>query len=481
MPLLQPRQDRSPWQQLVLERGQFLLAFLFGALGIVISKWFGLAQLVATAIPVLVLCAYFTLVIISNNAHTVGSDEGVADSFYYLGLLYTLVSMGITLFQFEAYAHNAAHVVSNFGVAITTTIFGLFFRVFLLQLQPTLTETEERARQSLAEAAYRLRDELDHAVLEVKLFQEKLVSTTSEQTAAMVRQFSSMVETVTCDFQRAIVTSMEELPKEFARLSLNASRVSEAGSRTALASEQLAERLEAIQVDPDLLGRKIRPLVEQAEQQFARLASVLNDRIAAASDARASLLSTAEGLRELSTQSGQVKDRVREFTASIADAMKLLDGLSAVSTLASKASQSLISLSSEIESHAQSIQGYSGEVGAVVSVLTETRSSLSGEVAAIKGTVSDLQGSYGELAAGLRQEVQGLRTAISDHVTTAHRVRDTISALSMLERPLADLRERTVAATEGLVRLTTVLDGAASAREAQASPPNLRDRLLRRN
>jgi len=251
---LESREDRSSWQHLLLARGQFFVAFVLGTAGIVTSKWFGLPQLVTTAIPVLVLCAYFGLVILATDVQTVGADEGVADSFYYLGLLYTLVSMGITLFQFEAYADNAAHIVSNFGVAIATTIFGLFFRVFLLQLHPTLTETEKRAHQSLAEAAYRLRDELDNAVLEIRSFQTNLVDTTNEQTSTMVRHFSSMVESVTEKFQDTVATSMKDLPDEFAKFSANASRLSKAGSRTALASERLAERIEAIEVDPRSLS-----------------------------------------------------------------------------------------------------------------------------------------------------------------------------------------------------------------------------------
>ena len=70
---------------------------------------------------------------------------------------------------------------------------------------------------------------------------------------------------------------------------------------------------------------------------------------------------------------------------------------------------------------------------------------------------------------------------MSDHVTTVQGVRETINALSNLERPLTELRDRTVAATEGMVRLTAMVDGAVAAGKSEASSPSFFERLLRVN
>src|SRR5262245_32338054 len=55
-------------------------------------------------------------------------EDRIGDGAYYLGFLFTLVSLSVTLYQFTR-SGGVEEVISGFGIALTTTIVGLSLRV----------------------------------------------------------------------------------------------------------------------------------------------------------------------------------------------------------------------------------------------------------------------------------------------------------------------------------------------------------------
>ena len=144
-----------------------------------------------------------------------------SDNVYYLGLLFTLVSLVyslVTLFilnseKFEG-AEQTHNLIGSFGIALVSTIFGILFRVLLLQqeeprgeilegtskqrrsrlwlnkpdkeprsAQENLTETAfKTAQESLAETAFKLRMELTQTIADVSVFRQAVIQAANETT-----------------------------------------------------------------------------------------------------------------------------------------------------------------------------------------------------------------------------------------------------------------------------------------------------------
>ena len=92
-------------------------------------------------------------------------DDQSGDNLYYMGFLFTLTSLGVSLYQFTA-SRAAEEIVQNFGIAIGSTITGIGLRVIFNQMRRDPIEVERMMRLELAEAARRVRRELDSTVVE---------------------------------------------------------------------------------------------------------------------------------------------------------------------------------------------------------------------------------------------------------------------------------------------------------------------------
>ena len=174
------------------DRGIFFWLFLFGAAFILaLKEWVG-DQLLATAIPGCLMLCYAYMVWDFGKKRPRADSSG--DNLYYLGFLYTLTSLGHSLFRFSVEGENAAIIVTNFGIAISTTILGMALRVLLGRPGgDDPASIEASARRDLASAARSLRDEMDYTVQEFidfrKRARESLEQTFSEALSGISTTF----------------------------------------------------------------------------------------------------------------------------------------------------------------------------------------------------------------------------------------------------------------------------------------------------
>lgn len=145
--------DERGW----IDRWGFLLFAFVGGAAILLAKSVGLGAIPVAAGAAIAMVAYAFVVQTSGTGRLRADQAG--DNCYYLGLIYTLISLAYAIFFFDP-ATTATTVVQGFGVALATTIMGLILRVFFNQSRVDLVETEDTARIELAEAAGRLKAEL---------------------------------------------------------------------------------------------------------------------------------------------------------------------------------------------------------------------------------------------------------------------------------------------------------------------------------
>ncbi|MGO9360771.1 MAG: hypothetical protein ACLP1D_24380 [Xanthobacteraceae bacterium] len=145
----------------------YFAVVLVGCGYILFSKLYGFGAFFVTAIPIVVMLCYALLLLFARPLRL--RDDQSGDNLYYMGFLFTLTSLAVSLYQFSA-TGSAEQIVQNFGVAIASTISGIALRIFFNQMRRDPIEVEHTARLELAEASRKVKRELDSTVLEFSYF-----------------------------------------------------------------------------------------------------------------------------------------------------------------------------------------------------------------------------------------------------------------------------------------------------------------------
>jgi hypothetical protein len=93
----------------------FFAVVVVGSAYIIASKLSHFGAFAVTAVPVLIMIAY-ALVLGGVRLFQLRDDQS-GDNLYYMGFLFTLTSLAVSLYQFSA-AGSAEQIVQNFGIAI---------------------------------------------------------------------------------------------------------------------------------------------------------------------------------------------------------------------------------------------------------------------------------------------------------------------------------------------------------------------------
>src|SRR5579871_5968336 len=144
----------------------FFAVVVAGSGYIIFSKLHDFGALAATAVPVLIMISY--AVLLGARLFRLRDDQS-GDNLYYMGFLFTLTSLAVSLYQFSS-AGSAEQIVQNFGIAIASTIAGITLRIMFNQMRRDPVEVEATARLELAEASRRVKRELEGAILEFGYF-----------------------------------------------------------------------------------------------------------------------------------------------------------------------------------------------------------------------------------------------------------------------------------------------------------------------
>lgn len=266
----------------------FLMFVVAGAAYIVSAKLAGLSPVAVTGVP-LVLMILYALTLASTRYFKLRDDQA-GDNLYYLGFLYTLSSLGIALWQFSV-DDGGENIVTNFGIAISSTILGVALRVMFNQMRQDPMEVEQTARLELADAARRVKQEFDATVFE----------------------FAS--------FRRASQQVLEEGLREKREL-----------------SERLAKEIfEAIKEFPARSSEPLQLASEQSKEKINNLASALASRLeitgnnlAAQEEKLASIADTVTAsleevqsrLRSMQTPDGIIEIKLQPFIRGFTKAIK---------------------------------------------------------------------------------------------------------------------------------------------------------------
>jgi hypothetical protein len=285
----------------------FIGMFMAGAVAIVALKLWGVPQLLVTAPPAVLILIYAVLV--SQVRYFRLREDRAGDNCYYLGFLFTLCSLVITLIQFLG-QRDTDELIGNFGIALVTTIVGIACRVLLGQFREDPLEIEQEVRAELAEAAGRFKAALDSAVVDLDTFRranQQAVQDAMVQHRAFFAEHAELLSGATRATMSGVAAAAEEFTGHAAAFNAQAKRVV-----AALAG--LDAKIAAIQVPQDILTRHLAPLSEAVDQ----LARLMGER---ASLEGRSAEAIEQLLARLNSSGAQLADRHGQLLALL-DAMR---------------------------------------------------------------------------------------------------------------------------------------------------------------
>ena len=143
----------------------FFLAIFFAGLFLItgFKQWSNSSSAPAIAAVVL-LCVYafssYRVIIFKLSAEKIG------DNSYYLGFLFTLISLSNALYLFTD-SGDQNQIVSDFGVALASTIAGILLRIIFNQMKVEPDQIEDIAKETLTDAGIRLSAELENVISQV--------------------------------------------------------------------------------------------------------------------------------------------------------------------------------------------------------------------------------------------------------------------------------------------------------------------------
>lgn len=237
-----PKRIHDVNPRLGLDRSAFVLTFLIGMGGGLVLKLNGAQPILAAAYSAVVLLGY---AFVSWRGGRLKLDpESIGDNCYYLGFLFTLGSLAVTLYQVASPATGTTQadvipsVISGFGVALSSTIVGVFLRVLMMQMRPDFVAVEHEARTELSNAIRDFRTQLATSTRDMKSFAVESIQHAVERDARLRSDTEGFIKRSNDKLvaaQEALLSRLEEAATK------TAETISE---ETAAAFERTASSLE---------------------------------------------------------------------------------------------------------------------------------------------------------------------------------------------------------------------------------------------
>ena len=198
-----------------LRKGYFW-SFLIGSifiLGSTFSKGFDLAFI----LPVFVMFAYIRLA--KDTARKYHNEQDFADSVYYLGFIFTLISLAAAVIseKLTGGGGSPTETLSFFGTALVTTIYGIGYRSYFMQFTNLSNDPIDIAGVELREETEKFRESVNQLQIKIEEVTEKLTSQLPQKLEDSVNQFDekfNSASNILSNNMNELVSSTEDISRK---------------------------------------------------------------------------------------------------------------------------------------------------------------------------------------------------------------------------------------------------------------------------
>jgi hypothetical protein len=293
-------------------------------------------------LAILVVMAAYAFLAAKTARFRVRLDQA-GDNAYYLGLLFTLTSMAFALYEFgvrtDAGQSGVDQIVSNFGIALASTVAGIFLRVFLHQMRVDPADVENMTRIELSDASKRVRASLDTVYLDFGRFHSEVRQRTEDVVGTLLTDAAKAMGEVTAELSAATKNMLDATAanqKEILHRTEEMTRVLAGG---AAAASGAIDKLKDVAAPPAALGKQLKELsdvvvklgvdLEAANKSLAGAAGRI-ERIGTALERDRELFDAAARSMRTSTEeaalaqsaANEVLSRMATMTRALADTVR---------------------------------------------------------------------------------------------------------------------------------------------------------------
>lgn len=265
------------WAPVVL----FALVTIGGMIFIWTAKLAAWSTLVVTVVPLVLMAVYFlaSIALAGFRLH----NEQAGDNLYYMGFLFTLSSLGVSLYLFAGET-SIETIVRNFGIAVTSTIAGVTLRILFNQMRRDPIDIERSARHELAEMTRRVRTELDTSAREFSNYRRvsnqmltegfeeigrqaekngeeirKVIESITKEAIIPIQEAAARLSSIIGDHNRSVTDQAAEASR---KLNETTDRLSTIIDRFGVAVEGVGTRLGEIRPPEDVIRFELTPTID---------------------------------------------------------------------------------------------------------------------------------------------------------------------------------------------------------------------------
>lgn len=248
----------SSFHWLESQRLVFVACFLVGTIGIIAIRLLTDSVLFAIVFSAASMFAY---VLFGASKKYVIRPDVIGDNSYYLGFLFTLVSLAFTLYKFSN-GQDIDSIIQNFGLALSSTLIGLVLRVYFNQTNEDTEVYQKAIRLSLAQEAANLIGETAKIRDDVSVLRLSIQQKVEEGIGAAFKAFNEELKTSAEAYFDQIQKRSDELSTSLGTVVVGlTSSVSALDQNVRLSSNAFTEAVEQFNATTGSLIEEMRSLV----------------------------------------------------------------------------------------------------------------------------------------------------------------------------------------------------------------------------
>jgi hypothetical protein len=322
----------------ISDRYALLAAFVLGAVGSVALKFTDLHPIVPALWAGAVLVSYVAAIWWIGRLRI--EPETAGDNCYYLGFVFTLTSLAVTLYQMtgsEVGQETIRNVISGFGIALSSTIVGIILRVWLIRQRPDIVSRDREARIELHNAVRDFRTALADSTAMIKTFAIESAQLMGEERAKLGQLTGEVIESQRKAVQKGAELQVETLERTIAAGAEKSAAAIAAAVEQGLgsASETLARAVaeirdgvaELVRTESETLrrlledSRKVSTGGAEAERAMTDLASRLGALAQQMQDVSSTMVKRLNAAsRSIERASATAASRIEESFSKLGDA-----------------------------------------------------------------------------------------------------------------------------------------------------------------
>lgn len=443
--------------------GAFFLCTALGILFIIVSKLLGVSVWLTIVVPIAIMIGYAVanLTLRGLKLH----NEQAGDNLYYMGFLYTLTSLAVSLYLFttnDGGQSSIDQVVNNFGIAVSSTIVGIAARIGFNQSRRDPLNFEETMRAELGEMTKRVVSEMDNSALEFSSYRRTSAQMLNEGFEEIARQAEKNGEAV-----RAAIETMSQ----GATVSI------------AAASDRVATTLDEIAGTLAKFSDKGEKTISDASASIAKAVMSLEDRARNLGDAMAATAARYEATRtpdevfriEVTAMTDDLRKLNAAYAATSGEHLNKMtshvEKLDVALAPLAEASKSAPELSELLARNVQTAEVLNGELASVSKVLSEAVAEQGLSRAATTRSVeavSDIIRAVEELSARVSGAIEGISRAAQ---TTSMQHSDMTAAVASIGAANENAERNTGQLAAAMDTLSGKIDGLIAATVADNDQP----------